>query len=401
MNFYSNISPRKKQTGMSREQKIWMYNEMQRRKQEQLKQEQLKQEQLKKEQIEKGKISKESALKQPPFVGHENRFISNTKYFIINNNTSGGSYKWETDIEKYIPCTRIFNHAIFSKILSNHNNPNNIVLLVNSFIFTDFTIENLLQLYNRYKFKVVIPIHDWFWFNVGQNYDLKYHNIYLNKNMKLHESSKKMFDICNKIICPSNFVYEIILKHYPSNKVEQIEWIDYNLSNLSNNYKINKNGRINIGVFVGFSEYKGMEQIRYLMFKYKNYTNINIFAIGINIEKYEDNYGSFIDLIKKHNIHGLLYLNKWGETWCYGLSKGLTCGLPILYNNIGAFKERIPNTDKYIINNNDESQFYDGNMLNTNFEKLLTYVRNNEIYINDAKPKIVENPFLIDYLKGL
>ena len=73
----------------------------------------------------------------------------------------------------------------------------------------------------------------------------------------------------------------------------------------------------------------------------------------------------------------------------------------MLYNNIGAFKERIPNTNKYIINNNDESQFYDYNMLNNNFEKLLTYIRSNEIYVNDTKPKMVENSILTDYLKGL
>mgnify|MGYP001474215575 CR=1 FL=1 len=374
----------KKQTRMSRKQKIGIHNEMQRRKYIQRHNE---------------KISRNNALKEPPHVGHENSFISNTKYFIINNNTAGGSYKWETDIEKYIPCTRIFNHATFSRILSHHNNPNNIVVLINSFLLTDFTIENLLQLYDIYKFKVVIPIHDWYWFNVGWDYNLKHHHIYLDKNMKLPESSKKLFDICNKIICPSNFVYEIILKHYPSNKVEHIEWIDYNLSNLSNNYKINKNGRINIGVFVGLSECKGVEQIRYLVNRFKS--TIKFCIVGKNIEKYEDNYGSFIDLIKKYNIHGLLYLNKWGETWCYGLSKGLTCGLPILYNNIGAFKERIPNTDKYIINNNNESQFYDRNMLNNNFEKLLTYIRNNEIYVNDTKPKMVENSILIDYLKSL
>ena len=48
-----------------------------------------------------------------------------------------------------------------------------------------------------------------------------------------------------------------------------------------------------------------------------------------------------LQVIKNNKIHALLYLNKYGETWCYSLSKAIKTGLPILYNNLGAFKERL------------------------------------------------------------
>ena len=325
------------------------------------------------------------------------KFLMSQKHFIINNNLAGGSYKWQKDIEEDISLFRIYNFDMFLKILQNHDNPKNMIVLINSFIKTDITIDKILFLHDKYKFKIILPIHEWFWFNVSTNYDNKYHNIYLDKDMKLNENSKKLFNICSKIICPSKFVYEILYKHYPHEKITQINWIDYDLSNTYNNYKIKKDTQINIGVLSVTTECKGKEQIQLLINKYHKNSNINFLIVGHNIEYYDDDYSSFINLIKKYNIHGLLYLNKWGETWCYSLSKAMYSGLPIFYNNIGSFKERIPeNIDKYIINNNDESDFYDEGMLNRNFNKFVKYIQNNDIFVNDKKPKINTSSKLID-----
>jgi len=351
------------------------------------------------------KLLNEKKLKRK--IAHDNhlqnekkiiQISKNKKYFIINNNLSGGSYKWQKDIEKYIPLIRIYKYDIFNNILQNHNDVENIVVLINSFIRTDFTINKIIELYKKYKFKIILPIHDWFWFNVSRNYNLKYHNIYLDSDMKLSEESKNLFDICYKILCPSKFVYDIFINYYDNNKVKQIDWIDYDNYNIIPTFKINKIDKINIGVLISISESKGGEQVHYLLDRFSS--KINFFIVGLNVEKYQDNYNSFINLIKKYNIHGLLYLNKWGETWCYELSKGLLCGLPILYNNIGSFKTRIPkNVGKYIININNESEFYNYNMLDNSFQKLLSYIKDNEIKINDTNPIISENPKLIESIK--
>ena len=281
--------------------------------------------------------------------------------------------------------------------MNNHSDPTNIVIIINSFIRTDFTINNITELYNKYKIKIILPIHDWYWFNIINDYNNVFHSIYLKPNLTLPNESKMFFDICHKIICPSKFVFDVMYKHYPNTKIKQNNWIDYDLSNITLNYKIQKSTTINIGFFVGYSECKGMEQLNAL-FKYiRNKNNVNIFAVNRNIEKYEDTYESFINLIKKYKIQGLLYLNKWGETWCYGLSKGLACGLPIMYNNFGSFKERIPkDQDKYIINNRNENEFYDADVLVASFEKLLAYIRNNNIMINTIEPKVRENNNLIN-----
>ena len=106
-----------------------------------------------------------------------------------------------------------------------------------------------------------------------------------------------------------------------------------------------KNNEINIGNLSGFSEYKGRDYILDLIDKYKTYNNytINFIVVGYNSPAYNET--EYYEYVKKYNIHGLTYLNKWGETWCYSLTKALNTGLPIVYNNIGAFKERISNKD--------------------------------------------------------
>lgn len=326
------------------------------------------------------------------------------KYFIINNNLTGGSYKWQRDIEQFIPLVRIDNYNMLVKILQNHYDTQSIIILINSFINTDFTNNKIIELHKKYKFNLILPIHEWGWFNNSTEWSVNYHSIYLNENITLSENSKNLFDICSKIICPSNFMYDIFLKYYPNEKIQKCEWIDYALKDISCNYNVLNPHKItpevvNIGVLTINCEVKGEEQVRFLLNEYRYNNNIKLFVVDINIEKYKDNYNSFIGILKKYKIHGLLYLNKYGESWCYGLSKGLACGLPILYNNFGSFKERIPkNKSKYIINNNNESEFHDSNMLINNFTKLITYIKNNEIFLNDIEPKNIKNSKLIDII---
>ena len=141
--------------------------------------------------------------------------------------------------------------------------------------------------------------------------------------------------------------------------------------------------QINIGVFVTFSVCKGREHVVHLRTKYEQDPNVCFYIVGENIENYDDNYDSFIKLVQKYNIHGLLYLNKWGETWCDSLTKGLVSGLPILYNNLGSCMHRIPADEpKYIINAQDETDVTDMKLLENSFDSFLCYIVTNPILIN-------------------
>lgn len=324
-------------------------------------------------------------------------------FFIINNNLDGDSYEWQKGLEKLIHLVTVYNYNIFLEILEQHNSPENIVVFINSFLNTDFTIEKIFFLYDKFKFKIILPIHDWFTFILNNMPNNQWHSFYLNDNIKIPEKSKKLFDICSKIICPSNFVYNFIYKYYPNKKIKKCEWLDSYNDKKYKLCKLPKMGAINIGVLYELNEFNGKEQIMFLFEKYKNNKNINIFVVGLNIDHYINDYTNFINIIKKYNIHGLLYLYKWGDTWGYPLTHGLISGLPIFYNNIGSFKERIPkNNSKYIINNNNETDFFKYDILNKNFIKFVQYIKTNEIFINNEcgyNFNLPKNNNLIDILK--
>jgi hypothetical protein len=152
--------------------------------------------------------------------------------------------------------------------------------------------------------------------------------------------------------------------------------------------KIKYDNCINIGNLSTFSEYKGKSAVKYLydnITSYKSY-KINYFIIDVTIPKYNET--EFFEIIKKHNIHGLLHLNNYGETWCYSLTKSLCSQLPIFYNNIGSFKERI-NPNFHTVNIDNENDYIDFSKLTENYniflDKIIQYstVKNQ---IQNVKP---------------
>lgn len=329
------------------------------------------------------------------------------QYFIVNNNLAGGSNKWANDISNNINSNiiRLYKKEQLEDVLENNHNKN-IVVIINSFIHTNFTIDIFLKYYYTHRFKIILPIHDWYWFCLGADYSNSIHNSYLDNNLKLSNNTIEFFKICYKIICPTKFVYNIINNFNDNNNLNIVTkgWIDYDLYKNYSKIKISKGNNINIGVLVDLSIYKGKEQCTYLMNRYSN-TNIlgrhiNFFVIGHTIERHKDDIYSYMNVIKKNNIHGLMLLNKWGETWCYSLTKALLSGLPIFYNNNGCFKERIPkNMDKYIINNNNENEYYNVDMLETNFNFFIIYIIKSDIYINNINEFKINNLELISEIK--
>jgi hypothetical protein len=88
--------------------------------------------------------------------------------------------------------------------------------------------------------------------------------------------------------------------------------------------------------------------------------------------------------MSKHNFHCLLHLNKYGETYSYALTKSIYSGLPILYNNIGSFKYRIPiDTPHYKKVTDNENDYNNNELLFNTFETMLDYIiENNGLFDN-------------------
>lgn len=298
-------------------------------------------------------------------------YIYKEPLLVLCNNLGGGSFKFITDISicYKVPITFIKNKK---ELLASNINCRTIII-IQSFLFTDLDVDILIAMHKQTQCKILLPIHDWYWFIYPylNRYDNLIHHLYLS-NFTVPAKTRELFAICDKIICPSTFVYDIIHTKCPTAKnIVMQEWLDYDykayICDQPNVPHIKH--KINIGVFHTYITYKGKEVIDYLV---DTYINVNFYIVGKNIPMYKET--EFFDYIEKYNIHGLLYLNKWGETYCYSLTKALMSGLPILYNNFGSFTERIPLMEKYIINCAEETEYENKTLLDMNFKKLLEYI---------------------------
>ena len=287
--------------------------------------------------------------------------------FIICGIQEGGVSKYVTDLKNHYPNIFIIRnkHELFS-----HSFTENDTVMVQPLLFTNIQPTDLITLKKKVSFKLIICIHDFVWFH-----NTDYEFIYL-KPTGVPYQVKELFGLADFVIHPSIFtkkLYEFIHHRaviHPHNDI--VIQKNKNIPPIQN--------KIVIGVPHSFTNYKGKENIIRLM-KYTEYKGLSIdFLItGVNTPNYtEENWPDFYS-----KVHCLLHLNKWGETYCYALSKSLASGLPILYNNIGAFKERIPTAEHYFKVIEDESEYVDEKKLTTTFETMLDYIITNHGKYND------------------
>ena len=334
------------------------------------------------------------------------------KIYYICNILGGGTAKYINDL-KYL-----FNNIIFIKILDknelyNINFNENDMLIIIHLINNDIIINDIINIYNKFNLNIIITIHDCFWINYKTNYieltEEDIHGSYLYKNKNINKSVIKLFEIAKISIFPSIFIKEAYEEFYKIKNKIIISHNDTQCKIGKLNIKIVDN-IIKIGICHGYSIYKGKELYDILINKYYNKTykdyTIKFVIVGLTCDNYTEN--NFIEFLNKNNINGLTLLNKWGESYCYTLTKFLNSGLPILYNNIGAFKERIPKNDKYIdvfgyeehfveaINNNNQYLDY----FFEKFEKYIDFIIENNnsrlININNNLNIIKSNDFYKD-----
>jgi hypothetical protein len=326
--------------------------------------------------------------------------VSNKKtVYIITNISSGGAVKYLNDIiSNYSNNNYIYIKS--RKQLNSIQVNDNDILFIQHILHTNISIYDIIDKINenKNKCKIYLSIHDFHWIfgnNIQMNdvmtgYLLSDTEIINSPN---YNNINKLFELCDIIIHPSKFTYNIFSKYFYNINYQIQYHNDYYFNNDSIYLPLIKNNEINIGNLSGFSECKGSDYILDLIDKYKTYNNytINFIVVGYNSPAYNET--EYYEYVKKYNIHGLTYLNKWGETWCYSLTKALNTGLPIVYNNIGAFKERIPDKEQYFIAL--ESEYDDIQKIYESFEKMLDYIIDNngkyDKFYNNKE--IIYNPF--------
>jgi hypothetical protein len=220
-------------------------------------------------------------------------------------------------------------------------------------------------------------------------------NGYLNNISKIHPHILELFQHASLVIHPSLFTKQHYDRYFPiENTIVQIH---NDIMKMTEELVVPKifDKNIYIGCIQELSHYKGYENVTLLKNKYTHYNDykIHFLIVGKTIPKYtEENWESFV---KRYQFHCLLHLNKYGETYSYCLTKSLITGLPILYNNIGAYKERIPPYNKHYLKVIEkESDYSNQELLFSKFESMLNYIIENNRYSREMnKSKYICHPF--------
>lgn len=330
--------------------------------------------------------------------------LNKLNVYMITPNQGGGTTKYVMDIiNRYKDVN--FNICITKNKLYSFQFKKNDIIWIHHLFLSDITIEDIILLKQKFNIRIIITIHDWYFLsntlyrtfdcithNVG---DVEpWHNMYLyinslNQQIQINKSIIDLFSNSDLIIHPTKFTYDIYSKFFSNNKFVIYDHIDINITESIKKDRVYipniHNNVINISNLSSFSNYKGKQQITYLLNNVTNYKGykINYYIVGLTIEPYDEL--EFFDIIKKYNIHGLLHLNRVGETWCYSLTKSIYSNLPIFYNNYGAIKERI-NHKKHVSNIENELEYCDYTSLKTNYYKFL-----DKIIINSSSGHNLNN----------
>jgi hypothetical protein len=301
---------------------------------------------------------------------YENRVYNNNKknVYHISHNFGGGTSVY---IENICSIFSNYNHIIINildganisvnnKLLNNKllNQliKNEHLLIVHHLLFFDKTYEKhkipeeVFNFVKNIEMTKIFIVHDYFLFDENNPNPLKVtNNTY--KEEKISEI-KSFFSIFNKVFFNSINCYYNYIKY---------------LSHINNAHLLNivpdiffynkrifpiKKEKYNIGIIGTINcNHKGLQLCTKIItfFETNNY-NYNFVILGdyplkhsnlVVTGKYENQ--NIFSMINNYDIDYFIFLSEFEETYSFTLSIALHTGLPIIYNNIGSYTERLTN----------------------------------------------------------
>lgn len=296
------------------------------------------------------------------------------RFFIVGGVDGGGSLKFINDFKNAFP-TALTLSCVYD--LNTNQYTSDDILFIQHLYNTDITHKMICELYLKYDVRIIISIHDFYYLSL--EYGTAPQNGYLKSNITINPDITELFSYAELIIHPSEFTYDIFKKYFPKENFIISPHIDLELIDTPLYIPLIKDNTINIGHLTYASECKGLEYISFLHDNFKTYKgyNLKFVVTDLNTPQYYD--VDFFKVANTHNIHCMLALNKWGETYCYSLTKYLLTGLPILYNNIGSFRQRITKNDRYFKVFEKEVEFCvdDQELMKKKLSDMLDYIIDN------------------------
>jgi hypothetical protein len=301
----------------------------------------------------------------------DNNYVKLNDYLINYNNLFS--------IFKSKDIKSIFIHHL----LYNKNNKLNIL----------FNIIDFIDIINCNKYFIV---HDYFLFypnNPNPKREFIINNLPTPENL---DFIKKIFNKVNKVFFQSKNTYNNYLKYIESDnffiinnvpdiiiyndRLYPVEKNIYNVAILGHINAIHKGNELAKKIFKLFENDDSYKFYIYGTFDDTKFKNL----ILLGEYKNENIYELFI----KYDIDFFLNISIVEETYSYTTSIALNTGLPIIYNNIGSYNDRLQNyTNCYSFT---EDKYYElKNIFSTIIKK--TYNNKKKYFLNDKKYNLVSN----------
>ena len=274
----------------------------------------------------------------------------------------GGTEKYMNDLKSIFLEYNFINFVKFNFNIDYNDIYSNIdIVHINSILFNNLKDNYYFFINNFFGNKIIyLTIHDYQWL-FPDDPNIIQENISLNKINNLN-NFKMLLNICHKIIFPSYNIFNnynnIVNLELYMKKIHIVYHFD---KIINHNFLVIPKIKniINISFIGYFINYKGSEVFKMISDKiiyYKDYI-IKYHVFGsvsndVNVNNniiLHDNYkdSTIIDKLYKEEIHGIMHLSLFEESYCYALTNSINSGIPILYIDRGSFSERLPINNKY------------------------------------------------------
>ena len=222
------------------------------------------------EELPEEELAEEEIIEEE-LAEEEYQYNNNNKkrvVYIISNVEGGGSKKYLDDIINYYNNINFVTIKKSVELYSIKFKPYDLLFLQH-LLFSDILAKDIIELKNKYKFKIILTIHDFSWFT-SNNTNIKYNSenffqyAYLY-DIKINDDIIRLINNIELVIYPSQFSYNAYSKYfsmknsiiYPHNDI----YIDYKTKYIPFIY----NKTINIIHFQELSKCKGMKNVLLLI----------------------------------------------------------------------------------------------------------------------------------------
>lgn len=286
---------------------------------------------------------------------HESPNRLGKRVFYISETPTGGSLKYIRDLAAHYTLRGVVFERLKNREAAAASLPaaqKGDILLFQYLLNTDFSFQDVCDIVRRYELRLVVPIHDKYFLNDNPAADYQYHaSLHTYEAKNITADKRQLLELAEYLIFPSQFIYDVFRRYVVLPSMIVVPHVDEDVHFHLAIPPLNTSEGFRIGVITPPTFYKGIDLLEQL---YASYSSHRDRPVQFLVYSYYDgarfsnvvvrggyNEADIYGKLAQDHVHGLMFLNRFPETYSYALTKGLNAGLPLLYTRMGAIAGRV------------------------------------------------------------